>query len=76
MAIKLLSRARVSAPEYLDRFRREARIAVTLNHQNIVRGLDYGEADGYHYFVMEYVEGEPLQKIINREGMLDEKRAF
>jgi serine/threonine-protein kinase len=76
VAIKLLSRARVSSAEYLERFRREARVAVTLNHQNIVRGLDYGEADGYHFFVMEFVEGETLQQIITREGMLDEKRAF
>ncbi len=76
VAIKLLSSARAGSPEYLERFQREARIAVTLNHQNIVRGLDYGQADGYHYFVMEFVEGESLKRVIGREGMIEEKRAF
>jgi eukaryotic-like serine/threonine-protein kinase len=76
VAIKVLSKHRVGSPEYLERFSREARVAVTLNHLNIVRGLDHGEADGYHYFVMEYVEGDSLADLLKREGNLDEKRAI
>lgn len=76
VAIKVLSRRRVMSDKYLERFNREARVAVTLNHRNIVRGLDYGEADGYHYFVMEYVEGESLYQVLKKEGVLDERRAF
>ncbi len=76
VAIKILGKHRVDSTEYLDRFRREARVAVTLNHQNIVRGLDFGEADGYHYFVMEYVEGESLHEVLKREGVLEEKRSL
>jgi serine/threonine protein kinase/predicted Zn-dependent protease len=76
VAIKVLSSQRTQSPKYLERFLREARIAVTLNHQNIVRGLDYGESDGYHYFVMEFVEGESLFHVLEREGTLDENRAL
>ncbi|MHC4471647.1 MAG: serine/threonine-protein kinase, partial [Planctomycetota bacterium] len=76
VAIKVLSKRRTTSDQYLERFLREARIAVTLNHQNIVKGLDYGEADGYHYFVMEYVEGESLYDVLQKEGTLDEKRAL
>lgn len=76
VAIKVLSRRRVQSDRYLERFNREARVAVTLNHRNIVRGLDYGEADGYHYFVMEYVEGDSLYQVLKKEGVLEERRAF
>jgi serine/threonine-protein kinase len=76
VAIKVLSAERTLSSRYLERFMREARIAVTLNHQNIVRGLDYGESDGYHYFVMEYVKGDSLYHVLGREGTLTEKRAL
>jgi len=76
VAIKVLSAERVLSPKYLERFTREARIAVTLNHKNIVRGLDYGEADGYHYFVMEYVKGDSLFSVLGREGTIAEKKAI
>ncbi len=76
VAIKVLGKHRADSAEYLERFRREARVAVTLNHQNIVRGLDFGEADGYHYFVMEFVEGESLHDMLKREGVLEEKKSL
>ncbi|MEN8149182.1 MAG: protein kinase [Planctomycetota bacterium] len=76
VAIKVLSAERVLSPKYLERFTREARIAVTLNHANIVRGLDYGEADGYHYFVMEYVKGDSLFQVLSREGTMSERKSL
>jgi tetratricopeptide (TPR) repeat protein len=76
VALKVLSNKRASDKKYLERFVREARVAVTLNHRNIVRGLDYGESDGYHYFVMEFVPGDTLYEIILREGRLEEKRVL
>ncbi|HEU4395707.1 MAG TPA: serine/threonine-protein kinase, partial [Planctomycetota bacterium] len=76
VALKVLSQRREGEEEYLERFNREARVAVTLNDVNIVRGLDFGYADGYHYFAMELVEGESLLAVIRREGRLPEKRAL
>jgi eukaryotic-like serine/threonine-protein kinase len=44
------------------RFEREIQILGQLNHPNIVRIIDSGEADGQHYFVMDYVDGVPLDE--------------
>ncbi len=76
VALKVLSRKREADEEYLDRFLREAKVAVTLNHVNVVRGLDFGKADGYHYFAMELVEGESLMAVVRREGRLQERKAL
>ncbi|MCK6479560.1 MAG: serine/threonine protein kinase [Planctomycetes bacterium] len=76
VALKVLSRRREGEEEYLERFLREAKVAVTLNHVNIVRGLDFGYADGYHYFAMELVEGESLLALVKREGRLTERKAI
>ena len=51
----------------LQRFYREASQTGALRHNNIVIVFDAGDQDGEPYIVMEYVEGEPLDKIIKRE---------
>jgi serine/threonine-protein kinase len=61
---------------YVRRFTTEARALARLNHENIIAGIDVGESNGARYFAMEYVEGEPLSKTIEREGALPEKRAL
>jgi serine/threonine-protein kinase len=79
VALKLLARPREPddlVTSYHARFQREARAAVTLNHVNIVRGLDYGEADGYVFFAMELVSGESAAERLRREGRLDESEAL
>jgi serine/threonine-protein kinase len=60
VAIKVLPRRLSENPEYVERFYREGKAAAKLNHPNIVQAIDVGEASGYHYFVMEYVEGHTL----------------
>jgi len=57
VAIKILPRRLSKNAEFVERFYREGRAAAQLNHPNIVQAIDVGEAGGYHYFVMEYVEG-------------------
>jgi serine/threonine-protein kinase len=75
VALKVLSQRAQQTPEFRERFLREARVAVTLNHVNIVRGLDYGEGDGYQYFAMELVGGENVEERLARLGRLPEKEA-
>jgi len=60
VAIKVLPKRFSENPEYVERFYKEGRAAGKLNHNNIVQAFDVGEAGGYHYFVMEYVEGKTL----------------
>ncbi len=60
VAIKVLPKKYSENPEYVERFYKEGRAAAKLNHPNIVQAIDVGEANGYHYFVMEYVEGHTL----------------
>lgn len=58
VAVKVLRRKLSDKrPEYAERFLREARTAAWLEHPNIVRVIDCGVESGYHYMVMDYVDG-------------------
>jgi serine/threonine-protein kinase len=48
----------------VDMFLREARLAAMLEHPNVVTAYDYGEIDGELYLAMEYVEGQPLSRVL------------
>jgi len=68
-AIKILSSDLANNEEYVTRFEREAEMASRIDHPNAVAIYDFGEAeDGLVYIAMEFIEGEPLSKIIEREG--------
>ena len=60
VAIKVLPKRMSENQEFVDRFYKEGKAAAKLNHANIVAAYDVGEAGGYHYFVMEYVEGKTV----------------
>ncbi|MCK4275306.1 MAG: serine/threonine protein kinase [Phycisphaerae bacterium] len=60
VAIKVLPKRYSQDTDYVERFYKEGKAAAKLNHANIVQAIDVGEAGGYHYFVMEYVEGHTL----------------
>jgi serine/threonine protein kinase/Flp pilus assembly protein TadD len=53
-----------------DRFLREIKVAARLNHPHILPLHDSGEASGFLYYVMPYVEGESLRSRLNRDGKL------
>jgi serine/threonine-protein kinase len=76
VALKILPPRAAKDETFIKRFISEARTVAKLNHENIIAGIDVGEADGTYYFAMEHVEGESLARIIEREGPLDEKRAL
>jgi serine/threonine protein kinase len=65
VAVKVLPTKLSENPEFVDRFYKEGRAAARLAHNNIVQAIDVGCApEGYHYFVMEYVEGLTLYDIM------------
>ncbi|HEY3122909.1 MAG TPA: serine/threonine-protein kinase [Thermoanaerobaculia bacterium] len=64
VAIKLLRPEAVGDPEHKWRFVREAKAASALNHPNIVTIYDIDSADGVDFIAMEYVEGQPLDRVI------------
>jgi len=76
VAIKILPRRFSENPEYVERFYKEGQAAGKLNHNNIVQAIDVGEAGGYHYFVMEYVEGKTLYEDIAAGKVFSEEEAL
>ncbi len=75
VAVKVLKQEYSSDPEFIERFRAEARTVAMLNHPGIAAVHDYGETemDGEGrtaYLVMELVNGEPLNSVIKRTGRL------
>ncbi|MHC4779743.1 MAG: protein kinase domain-containing protein, partial [Planctomycetota bacterium] len=67
VAIKTLHPAVSTTPEDLKRFQGEARAVAELKHPNIVQVHDVGEQDSIHYFAMDYVEGSPLDHLIDNK---------
>jgi len=74
VAVKVLADAIGSDPEFLARFRREARVAAGLSHPNLIDVYDLAEVDERPYLVMEYVPGEPLADLIANRRPLDCER--
>jgi serine/threonine protein kinase len=69
VALKLLLREHVSQ-EFVLRFKQERQVLAALDHPNIARILDGGDApDGMPYYVMEYVEGLPLDQYCDRQRL-------
>ena len=73
VALKVLKPSLARDSRYVDRLRREARIVASLSHPNIVTGYDLGEEGGYHYFVMEFIEGKSLRGMLSEWGMFAEE---
>jgi serine/threonine protein kinase len=70
VAVKVLPPSRARDPQMLGRFQRESALAIRLKHPNIVRTFQTGLANGLHYLVMEYLEGETLDEVLQRRGKL------
>jgi eukaryotic-like serine/threonine-protein kinase len=76
VAVKILHQHYAEDPEYLERFRREARAVAKLSHPNIVTVIDRGDDDGRQYIVFEHVDGENLKELVLRTGRLPVRRAL
>jgi len=64
VALKVLHEHHLQDPEYVERFRREARSVAVLSHPNIVTVIDRGEHEGHQFIVFEYVDGQNLKRLI------------
>jgi serine/threonine-protein kinase len=81
VAVKVLKQEFSQDPEFIERFRAEARTTAMLNHPGIASVHDYGESqlDGEGrtaYLVMELVNGEPLNSVLKRTGRLSLRHAL
>lgn len=81
VAVKVLKQEFSCDPEFIERFRTEARTVAMLNHPGIAAVHDYGETDmdgegRTAYLVMELVNGEPLNSVIKRTGRLSLRHAL
>lgn len=78
VAIKMMTGGFAENPDLLKRFYREAKSTGMLQHPNIVIVYDLGDHEGNPYLVMEYLDGEPLDKIIaaHREISVVEKLGY
>ena len=64
VALKLLAPERVHDAKFAERFAREARALAALNHPNIVTIYDFGQAGGFFYLLMEFVDGVNLRQLL------------
>lgn len=71
VAVKVLPLATAVQPGVLERFEREAKLAATLAHPNIVRTFDFDRDGDLHFIVMEYIEGRTLQSLVAENGPMD-----
>ncbi len=69
VALKVLPADVAGDRERLARFQREARAVAALNHPNIVTIYSVEEADGVHFFTMELVQGQSLDRLIAGGGL-------
>ncbi len=75
VAVKVLRNDLEGGDEFIKRFNIEAQSAAGLTHPNIVSIYDVGEDKGYHYIVMEYIEGVTLKEYIKEKGKLSSYEA-
>lgn len=75
VALKILLPHLARDKKFIERFFNEARAVALLNHANIVQGIDVGEYNGCYYFVMEYIDGPTLERLVKEKSFLQESLA-
>jgi len=70
VALKLLPPKLAADQAFVKRFQKEARAAAALNHPNVVVAHDVGEADGFHFLSMEFMERGSLEDRLRKDGRL------
>ncbi len=75
VAVKVIAPTTAKNPILLQRFEREFIAAKVLDHPNVVKAIDYCGALPHPFLVMEYVDGESLGQIMERQGTVPEAEA-
>jgi serine/threonine protein kinase len=70
VALKVLAGSKAKNPHVLSRFQREGRLLTQLNHPNVVKAFQLGQAGDVHYIAMEHLEGETLEDVLDRRKKL------
>jgi hypothetical protein len=76
VAIKLLPPDLSKDKAYVAGFMKEARSAGKVTHENIMGAVDVGESNGRYFFVMEYVQGETVFRLVKQQKMIPEAKAL
>ncbi|HYG74604.1 MAG TPA: serine/threonine-protein kinase [Planctomycetota bacterium] len=76
VALKVLHKKWLTDEEFKKRFLLEARLAGRLSHQNLIQVYDVGRDRGIYYFSMEFVDGETIEDMIERDGPLENAKAI
>ncbi len=66
VVIKALRRELAESNDFLEMFMDEARLAARMRHPNVVQTLEVAREDGVHFMVLEYVEGQTLDRLVRR----------
>jgi serine/threonine protein kinase len=69
VALKLLAPERADDPQFAARFEKEAHALAALNHPNIVGVYDFGQAGGFYYLLMEFVDGVNLRQLLQTKRL-------
>lgn len=75
IALKVIREEIASEPEYRERFLREAKLAASVDHPNVVTVYDVGDKDGRLYLVMQWIDGTDLRRLLDGSGRITPKRA-
>src|ERR1035437_9179396 len=73
VALKLLAPERVQDAKFAERFSREAQALAALNHPNIVTIHDFGQAGGFYFLLMEFVDGANLRQLLRTQKFTPEE---
>jgi serine/threonine-protein kinase len=76
VALKLLPQPFSDDSHAVKRFEREAVISIQLSHPNLIKGYEYGKINNHWYYVMEYVKGKTVARMIHESIALDERTSL
>ena len=75
VALKIIRPELTTNPEILKRFKQELILARQVTHRNVIRIFDLGQADGFKFITMEYLEGQDLRAVLREKGKLTPEEA-
>ena len=76
VALKILPERFNQHSEAIQRFEREAKIALMLSHPNLVKAYEYGEVAGRWFYAMEYIQGRTVAQELKERSRFEEKEAL